>query len=109
MNEWERQARLAESVRRRYPEGTRLVLTDTMDDLHHPIPSGTRGTVKWVDDMAHIGMSWDTGGSLSIIYGKDSFRKLTQEEIDEEEAAICVEETTDEMLEGQDNTPVQSM
>lgn len=34
-----------------------------------------------------------------LIYGEDSFRKLTEQELEEENSAICVEETTDNLVE----------
>ena len=30
-------------------------------------------------------MSWDKGGSLGLVYGEDSFRKLTPEELVQEQ------------------------
>ena len=30
-------------------------------------------------------MSWDRGGSLGLVYGEDSFRKLTPEELAQEQ------------------------
>ena len=44
------------------------------------MPSGTKGTVRYVDDAALVGVAWDNGRSLSLIPGVDSFRKLTQVE-----------------------------
>jgi len=55
-----------------------------MNDPHHPVESGTRGTVEHVDDMGTIHMSWDNGRTLGIVPGEDEFRRLTQEEIDQE-------------------------
>jgi len=55
-----------------------------MNDPHHPDESGTRGTVEHVDDMGTIHMKWDNGRGLGLVPGEDEFRRLTQEEIDEE-------------------------
>ena len=55
-----------------------------MDDSQAP-PAGTVGTVKCVDDMGTIHMRWDSGRSLGIVPGEDSFRKLTTEELEAEQ------------------------
>ena len=72
-----------EFTRSCYPPGTRIVL-NCMDDPFSPVESGTRGTVRYVDDAAQVGVAWDNGRSLSLIPGVDSFRKLTQQEIAQE-------------------------
>jgi hypothetical protein len=48
-----------------------------MDDPQAP-PIGTEGTVRGVDDMGHIMVSWDTGSGLNLIYGIDRFAKAQQ-------------------------------
>lgn len=83
MNDWERQHRQAQQHKEAYPPGTRLMLL-SMNDPHHPVESGTRGTVEHVDDMGTIHMRWDNGRGLGLVPGEDEFRRLTQEEIDEE-------------------------
>lgn len=55
-----------------------------MNDPYAPVTSGTRGTVKFVDSMGTIFPEWDNGRSLGVVPGEDSFRKLTQEEIEAE-------------------------
>ena len=60
-----------EHLRRQYPAGTRITL-HSMDDPQAP-PPGTKGTVAYVDDIGQIGVKWDTGSSLSLIPGVDSF------------------------------------
>ena len=67
-----------ERLRQRYPAGTRIVL-HSMDDAQAP-PTGTMGTVVYVDDMGQIGIQWDTGSSLSLIPGVDSFSKVSAPE-----------------------------
>ena len=57
-----------------------------MNDPYAPVESGTRGTVQYVDDAGQVGVSWDNGRSLSLIPGVDSFRKLTQQEITQEQS-----------------------
>ena len=63
-----------ELIRRQYPVGTRIIL-NRMDDSQAP-PPGTKGTVAYVDDIGQIGVKWDTGSSLSLIPGVDSFEVL---------------------------------
>ena len=52
LNEYERQRRIAESTKKLYPPGTRIELL-SMSDSYAPVPSGTRGTVKFVDSMGN--------------------------------------------------------
>lgn len=75
---------VVEKLRKEYPEGTRLSLI-SMDDPYSKLVPGDRGTVKHVDDGGTIHMSWDKGGSLGLVYGEDSFRKLTPEELAQEQ------------------------
>ena len=70
-----------------------------MDDPYAPVPSGIRGTVVHVDDAGQIHMKWDNGRTLALVPGEDSFRKLTDEEL--------AEEQNNEMDEG--NAPVLGM
>ena len=80
---------MAKQYKEMYPPGTRLELI-SMDDPYAPVPPGTRGTVQYVDDAAQIGMKWDDGRTLSLIPGEDSFRKLTEEKLkDENQSHRC--------------------
>ena len=90
MNEWERAKRMAERYKQMYPVRTRFELIQMGEDPR-PVPPGTRGTVAYVDDMGQIGMHWDNGRSLSLVPGEDSFRKLTPEEIADEQKAASFE------------------
>lgn len=83
LNEYERQRRIAESTKKLYPPGTRIELL-SMSDSYAPVPSGTRDTVKFVDSMGTIFPEWDNNRTIGIVPGEDSFRKLTQEEIEAE-------------------------
>ena len=56
-------------IRWKYPEGARVELV-RMDDSQAP-PKGTRGTVRHVDDMGTVHISWDNGSSLGAVYGED--------------------------------------
>ena len=60
------------ALRQRYPRGTRVELLG-MDDPQAP-PTGTMGEVMGVDDAGQILVRWETGSSLSLISGVDSFR-----------------------------------
>ncbi len=60
MTEFERARKQAEVYKKLYPVGTRVVV-NKMNDKYHPVEPGTRGTVKFVDDMGNIHVSWDSG------------------------------------------------
>lgn len=63
-----------DKLRTQYPKGTRVKLIK-MNDYQAP-PKGTQGTVLGVDDAGSILVSWDTGSSLSVVYGEDIVEKL---------------------------------
>lgn len=65
---------IVESLKKQFPVGSRVELIK-MDDKQAP-PIGTRGTVKGVDDIGSIMVSWDNGSSLNVIYGEDECRVL---------------------------------
>ena len=73
-----------EFIRKNYPPGTRVMLNN-MNDPYSPVESGTSGTVRYVDDAGTLAVAWDNGRSLSLIPGEDSFHKLTQQEIIQEQ------------------------
>ena len=97
LNEYERQRRIAESTKKLYSPGTSIELI-SMKDPYAPVPAGTGGTVSFVDSMGTIFPEWDNGRSLGVVPGEDSFRKLTQEEIEAENqsSSEVEDETRDE-------------
>ena len=66
-----------ENLRKTYTPGTRVML-EYMDDIQAP-PIGTSGTVKGVDDIGSIMVRWDTGSSLSVVYGYDRCTIIKEE------------------------------
>ena len=98
--------RMAKENRAKYPPGTRILLLG-MDDPHHPVPPGTRGTVDHVDDGGNIHMKWDNGRTLSLCSDADSFRTLTAAELAEEQAQQ--ENPTEDEGQDEGEAPVMSM
>jgi len=103
-SEWREQAKRSREL---YPPGTRIELL-SMDDPFSPIAPGTRGTVRMVDDAGQLHMNWDNGRTLAVVPGEDSFRKLTEEEIAEENANKQDTNEDEDMNEGNDG-PVMQM
>lgn len=62
-------------LREKYPSGTRVELVH-MDDPYTSLTTGDKGTVKHVDDMGTIHISWDCGSSLGAVYGVDVITKI---------------------------------
>ena len=84
MNKHDIQRARVEDIKKTYPPGTRIELL-SMNDAVAPVPSGTRGTVSFVDDIGTIHPVWDNGRTLGVIVGEDSFRKLSQSGIETEQ------------------------
>ena len=84
MNRFEAEQRFAERMKRCYPPGTRILLIQMGDDPR-PVEPNTRETVKAVDDIGTLHCSFDNGRTLGIVPGEDSFRKLTEQELAEEQ------------------------
>lgn len=65
---------IVDAVRAKYPPGSEVVLV-RMQDSQAP-PKGTKGTVKCVDDIGTVHVSWENGSSLGIAYGEDVCERL---------------------------------
>ena len=61
-------------LREKYPSGTRVELVH-MDDPYTSLTTGDKGTVRFVDDIGTIHISWDCGSSLGAVYGVDIITK----------------------------------
>ena len=68
---------ILEKLREQFPAGARVELV-RMDDVHAP-PVGTKGTVRGVDDIGSIMVSWDNGSSLNVVYGEDACRGINED------------------------------
>ncbi len=86
MNDWDRLHRQAQRYKEAYPPGTRIMLLSMGNDPN-PVESGTRGTVRVVDDIGTLHCDFDNGRSLGVVPGEDSFRMLTDEELAGEQTA----------------------
>lgn len=84
MNRFEAERRFIQRMKDNYPPGTRIMLLQMGNDPR-PIEPNTKGTVQAVDDMGTLHCAFDNGRSLGIVPGEDSFRKLTAEELEEEQ------------------------
>ena len=98
MNYKEAEERFTERMKRCYPPGTRIMLLSMGDDPR-PVENNTRGTVRVVDDLGTLHCDFDDGRSLGIVPSEDSFRRLTDEEL--------AEEQNNDMAD--DNAPVMGM
>ena len=68
---------VVESLRARYPRGTRVELLE-MNDPYREMPAGLRGTVVDVDDIGTVHIAWDNGSSLGAAYGVDRIRRISE-------------------------------
>ena len=87
MNESQQIRELVRRFKEMYKPGTRVEL-ERMGDDPRPIPPGTRGTVRVVDDMGTVHCDFDNGRRMGLVPGVDRFRQLTQAEVLEEQCEI---------------------
>lgn len=80
-------------IRESYPPGLRVRLL-RMDDPQAP-PVGTLGVVRGVDDTGSIMVSWETGGSLNVVYGADLCAPVITAERREEILSCALEYIND--------------
>ena len=66
-----------QALRERYPPGTLVQLTADMQGER--FQAGDIGKVTAIDDAGQIHLAWQKGGSLALIPGVDSFRKIDAE------------------------------
>ena len=65
-----------QSLRDRYPKGTRVELVSMDDPYNRKLTPGCQGTVVSVDSIGTIHVAWDCGSSLGIVYGADQCGKV---------------------------------
>jgi hypothetical protein len=53
-------------------------LTKMNDPYRTDLVPGCRGTVRFVDDMGTIHVSWDIGSSLGVVYGEDACKIIVE-------------------------------
>lgn len=66
-------------IKEQYPIGTKIRLDKDMDDSY-PVKAGTIGEIDYIDDAGQIHMNWETGSSLALIIGVDTFTVLERPE-----------------------------
>ena len=44
-----------------------------MTDKYNPVPAGTEGTVRHVDDLGTVHVNWDNGQTLGLVINEDKF------------------------------------
>ena len=72
-----KQNEIVNELRKKYPKGTRIKCV-LMKDKYNPVPSGTIGSVRNVDDAGTIHMAWENGSSLALNISEDKFNYLIE-------------------------------
>lgn len=65
---------MVKRIKETYKLGMRVRLLK-MDDIQAP-PVGTEGTVRGVDDIGSVMVSWDNGSSLNVVLGEDEIEAI---------------------------------
>lgn len=69
---------IVKMLREKYTPGTRVELVSMNDPYMGKLQPGCKGTVKYVDDIGTIHVSWDCGSSLGLAYGEDYCRIISE-------------------------------
>lgn len=95
-------------IRDTFPVGTYIVL-DQMDDDPHPIASGTKGVVEFVDDIGTVHCEFENGRLLGLVVGVDAFHIDLLRNVAayiHYDFANCYYENMYEISEGKTNEPI---
>lgn len=65
-----------------YPKGTQVRLLRMNGE--EQMPSGMQGTVRLVDDIGQIHVSWENGSSLPVNTEEDVFETVSPQEMEEQ-------------------------
>lgn len=63
------------AIKKKYPQGTKVKLLHMEDK--RPVPAGTIGTVRYVDDAGTLHVAWENGSGLGLIPDVDEFEVLS--------------------------------
>lgn len=67
-----------QQIKELYPIGTRVQLNKPFENDPGSPPVGTQGTVRFIDDLGDIHVSWDNGSSLALLPDIDDFSVISQ-------------------------------
>ncbi len=72
-----------------YPKGTQIRLLRMSGE--EQMPYGLQGTVRLVDDIGQIHISWENGSSLPVNTEEDEFEIISQQEMEsgEQDGGMC--------------------
>ncbi len=65
-------------LRDAFPAGCRVELDYMNDPYNRKLTPGCKGTVRFVDDMGTIFVSWDCGSGLGVAYGEDRCHRIDE-------------------------------
>ena len=75
---------VVERNRRLFPPGTRVELV-SMNDPYTKLKRGDRGTITAIDDIGTVHVNWDSGSTLGLVYGEDTWKILKEDTLGKED------------------------
>lgn len=65
-------SKLVESLRNEIKIGDQITLIEMVGEKN--MPSGLKGTVRCIDDVANIHVNWENGSSLAVVPTVDKYQ-----------------------------------
>ena len=76
---WQTPKAGVDRIKKEYPVGCRVELVSMNDPYNRVLKPGCRGTVRCVDDLGTVHVSWDCGSGLGVVWGEDSCRRVDED------------------------------